>query len=754
MSQLRITSNQENHDHIAYIKSAVEYADQNGEGLIGYTSNENGHAHEIRYVSAKPPIIDPETQQVIQPAKKAEIIVMPAGKNGHVHTLEELLDIDDKKRRENSTTKDDEKDRLDEYLDIYLDSKSADTFYRNQAEECEAAYFGDGQWDSQTKRDLNEQSRPTLTINKLYPKGKALLGYESQNSTIPKFMPTEDGDQAVSDIFNTLTIHTLAVNDFKSTKNEVFEDIVVTGRGNYLLTVDYTKNLEGDIVIERAPWQDCLYLEHDKKNTEDCEGVVFSRWISEGKLKLLAPKEKLKELEDLGFFSNTRYQKGASLINFETEGLLDQRTKQIRLVQVQKKEFHTRTAIGNLNDDFYLDGMEGRVPGWLLDKKTQDRILSIPEFKKFERIVEEIWVGVFACNVLLFDSLSPFSHFTLIPGYASKRKHKVKGKIYDLLDAQREINKRRSTISDLASKLSSSGSYYDGETFEDEAQKQNYLDLRSTPGFAIEVADLEKRPVRENAVPLPTDLLMLEQQSTNDLNEISGINEELLGANSSANSARLYNERRNSALIGNEYLFNGLASADKLLAKRLLEAYKIVLTPDRVYRILENSNKQLTSQGGLKINNINFERYSPDEIKKIWEVADIAKYDIAVGDTEHSLTKREASLSMWVDLAKQGVSVPPQLILELSDSAPEQKQKLLEMTQQEQQQAMAIEAKKLSIEESKTQLAAQSREKIELLKIQSNERIELAKLDLKAAELKQSIQDKEKAVSEIDENIS
>ena len=255
-------------------------------------------------------------------------------------------------------------------------------------------------------------------------------------------------------------------------------------------------------------------------------------------------------------------------------------------------------------------------------------------------------------------------------------------------------------------------------------------------------------------MPLPTDLLMLEQQSTNDLNEISGINEELLGANSSANSARLYNERRNSALIGNEYLFNGLASADKLLAKRLLEAYKIVLTPDRVYRILENSNKQLTSQGGLKINNINFERYSPDEIKKIWEVADIAKYDIAVGDTEHSLTKREASLSMWVDLAKQGVSVPQQLILELSDSAQEKKQKLLEMTQQEQQQAMAIEAKKLSIEESKTQLAAQSREKIELLKIQSNERIELAKLDLKAAELKQSIQDKEKAVSEIDENIS
>jgi len=640
---------------------------------------------------------------------------MPAGKDGHTHDIEEILNVSPKKRDKKSSNKETEDERLSEYRDVFLKAKKDDEFYMKQAEVSEGMYFGDGQWESDVKGELESQQRPALVINKIEPKIKALIGYEIQNSTIPKSMPKEDGDAVVADILNGLHHHFFGVNDYSGIRNEVFEDIAVTGRGNYILRIDYSKNLEGDIIIERLPWEDVMYLEHDKKSAEDCEGVVFCRWISEGKLKLIAPKNKLKELEDNSIFESTTSLNGGEIIDMEKEGLISHNTKRIRLVQVQRKEFSKRTAIANPNDDYYLDGMEGRVPGWLLDKKTVDSLLTIPGFEKVERVVQEIWVGVFAGGILLYDTLSPFSDFTLIPGYATKRKNKVKGKVYDLLDPQREINKRRSTMSDLASKLSASGVYYDQETFSDESQKEAFLEERSTPGFAIEIDNLDKMPVRETAVPLPRDLVMLEDQSSRDLNEISGINEELIGADSNAQSARLYVERRNAALIGNEYLFTGLSAADKSLTKRMIEAYRFVLTPERVYRILENSNRKMKSEGGLKLGDVGFEKYPEEEIKKIWETFDISKYDIAVGFGENSPTKKAADFKMWSDLGKQGLeNVNAEFLLEMADVAPDQREKLNGIAQQRQQQAMQLEQKKLSIEENKTQLAAQSRERIEL----------------------------------------
>ena len=101
-----------NHTHIAYVSDKIENIDENGNGVIGYTSTENGHFHEIMYISPKPPQIDQATGQMIQEATPEKYVIMPT-QDGHMHEIGELLSIDDD-NLEKKTNKDEQKKRLEE----------------------------------------------------------------------------------------------------------------------------------------------------------------------------------------------------------------------------------------------------------------------------------------------------------------------------------------------------------------------------------------------------------------------------------------------------------------------------------------------------------------------------------------------------------------------------------------------------------------------------------------------------------------
>ena len=124
MAYLATTTKQDNslksHTHIVYVSDKIENIDENGNGVIGHTSTENGHSHEIIYIAPQPPQIDQMTGQVVQEATPEKYIVMP-NKDGHMHEIGELLSIDDE-NMEKKTNKDEQKKRLEEYkLNLFND---------------------------------------------------------------------------------------------------------------------------------------------------------------------------------------------------------------------------------------------------------------------------------------------------------------------------------------------------------------------------------------------------------------------------------------------------------------------------------------------------------------------------------------------------------------------------------------------------------------------------------------------------------
>jgi len=380
-------------------------------------------------------------------------------------------------------------------------------------------------------------------------------------------------------------------------------------------------------------------------------------------------------------------------------------------MDITRREYKERLVIFNPVDEYYLDGEDGAIESWLLDAKTRKRILSIPGFTKDTRRVTEYWVGTFAANIMLYDRLSEFDGYMTIPCYATKRRGRIKGEVYDLIDPQNELNKRTTSYIEALMRLGTNAEIYDDETFNDEKDKQNYETSRSTPGALLKVANADKPPREKTPPRFPTELLQLAQLSEKHIDLISGFNTEGVAGVRGVQYTPLFRERRNAALANIQYLFDNYNIMLRQLGFRLIEMYRILYTPERIYRILENHSNEMRMKNNdeFTINGQLFENYNPEAIKKIWENPDSLKYDIVIDYGPYHLNKNDEVFAMLSQLGQQRVpGVTSDMLIKVFPGIDEKtRQELLVSAQQGQQMQAQIEQQKNNIEIEKTNIAQQ-----------------------------------------------
>lgn len=705
------------HDHIIYIRGAVEPESitENGDGIIGFTSaDENdGHQHEIWYNpgSMGEEVPNPETGEPMVIPERYYIQEV----NGHTHDiLDEYLVIPRNKREK-------QPENLEEIRSKYLKiaAKAYDndsTYYHPDAVKAEQMVFGgEYQWDESIKKQLQARKRPYLSFNVIKNKVNTLVGFFRTDPMVPKVKATEGSDGTLSDVYNALITHTLASCDYKSVQSEVVTDMIITGRGNINIGIDTKHGVEyGDPMIDHQEWEQVNYMPHLKKDLSDCEGVVKWRWVTKDYLLRIAPESKKKDIEAMNgtniMPSLEGYQQKSNqpFLLFDNTAVNEEK---YRLMDITRREYKDRLVIFNPADEYYLDGEDGSIESWLLDAKTRKRILSIPGFTKDIRRVTEYWVGTFAANIMLYDRLSEFDGYMTLPCYATKRRGRIKGEVYDLIDPQNELNKRTTSYIEVLMRLGTNAELYDDETFKDEVDKMNYEQGRSTPGALLKVADADKPPKEKTPPRFPTELLQLAQLTERHIDLIAGFNQEGVSGVRGAQSTPLYRERRNAALANIQYLFDNYNIMLRQLGFRLIEMYRILYTPERIYRILENHSNEMRMKNNdqFTINGIPFAAYDAEQIKKIWEDTDSLKYDIVIDYGPYYTTKSDENFAMFAQLAQQGVpGITADFLLQLRPDIDETlKQRLLTSAQQGQQMQAQLEQQKNNIEIEKTNIAQQ-----------------------------------------------
>jgi hypothetical protein len=604
--------------------------------------------------------------------------------------------------------------------------------------ESEKFYCGD-QWDAKVKSDLHASSRACLTINFTERNMDKLFGYQRQQRTDIRYMPIEGGDQRVCDILNTLSKSVLDQCYFEANESEVFEDQTIAGRGLFNIYMDFSDDLQGELKVERYPWDQAVIGPHEKRDASDAEYIVKYQMMSIARLKSRYKKfaDKIDESflsmtslvgldHDLAHanFPHDQYASSARVAPILTKdgiAMIDVALKEMRVFELQEKIYEEVNIISDPEDEWFLNAY-GWSAGDLKQIETIPGLHLVPVKRAKLRIVRVVG------DILLSDENPadvPIDDFYIVPVYAKKKKNKFWGKVESGKDPQRVINKRSSQMIDIGDRAVNYGWLYDDGTFRTEEEARKFKQVVSTPGFVAKVNSIGQPPIKLDGGKFPSELANMHDMAVNQLEAIQGIDATAnAGANTSA-SAILQAEK--TVLVGHEYLFDNLTFAKKRIGKMLLSIFQKYYSPRRIYRIVANRAAamapqqqqmqapqqmppgmpgqppgQMPPQGGMQVAGVPFENYTQEEIEKLLEDADLSKYDVVVGESTWSPTQRIATLTILTDLMGKGAPVPMDMMAQFLDMPEDIKQQMIQGIQAQQQQAATSEMGKNETEIQKT----------------------------------------------------
>ncbi len=694
MSELKRTSINDEHYHYVYLR------DDN----TAFTSiADDGHTHEVKYVPPVEPITDPDTQEVLNEGQPGRFELEKA--KGHTHKILLQSESDSLPRTKFDNEKKFEDNVVEMTKALYKAAKDLEKTSRKNSTEAFEFYEGK-QWDDADRRELEAKDRACLTINEIEPKIDVLTGYQRQNRYDITYLPVEGGDAVAADMMSFVAKNILEQNNFDHEESEAFEDQVIGGRGILTAYIDFTRTVRGEIRAESFPWDGVYYGPHRRKDMEDCEYQVKAFWYSLQKLRELYPDheeeftpDKMKDFVEKDTAELQIPGKNYDNPDAEADGSMtpkneyvDEVKKEYLVIELQKKRFRRVPVAINAVDDYIFDGQ-------FIDTKDVKKIKTIPGFDVIYKVACEMEIFKVAKDILLEEDYSDDDTFDTMPVYGKKKGDKWWGKVEPVKDAQRNINKRHSSMVDIVNKMAAYGWFYTGETFPDVNEEQKFKRNSAKPGFTQKIRSFNDRPQQVEGTKFPAELAQLEEMSSMKIREIMNVNQEMMGVGPQSQSGVAIAEKRRQGLIGNEFLFDNLSLARRMLGRRLFRLIQKVYTPERVMNLINDQK----NKGGKKVGQQPVEIYTEEKIEEILNDLDASKYDVVVSESAHSPSKRIANFLVWSDMAKQGVPIPPEMLIEMSD-LPE-KDRIIAKMEEQKQQAMDLEQQKMQTELQKTAMA-------------------------------------------------
>jgi len=656
------------------------------------------------------------THKVFDEPEVGGLRTVPAAEDNHIH---EIIEIPKKRIKKNIDDDIETVNMVDSLWKVANDYEADSLEFGKQAE---GYYNGDEHWKPQLKSKLEGEKRAAITVNEVEPKIDLLSGHQRETRTDFRFMPTEGGDQKVSDILTIYVHKDLSNQYFRLAETEVFDDEAIAGRGFFDLVVNTDKDIEGEIEVSHAYWDEFRLGPHKDKLLRDCDYGFKIKWQPKVIVKEKWPK-KADSIDNLFMKASDADGQSSTLppdddytpspTNSMTftevqKQFADIAQKTVMLRELWKKEYKRIKIVFNVEDDFFYPAVD-------LEDKQVEELKTIEGLRVVERVQYRMKKIIVAGNVLLSEAYDEFftDDFSFTPAYAKKRREKWWGKVKPAMGVQDEINKRHSQLMDVVTRMLPYGWFYDADTFVDPKEEQKWKDNSSTPGWTAKVDNLSKKPVKEDGVNFPNGLIQLEIMNSDKMNVIMNINKESLSASTGTQSGVALAEKRASTFKGNGYLYDNFDIAKTCVGVKYLKLLQKLKNPKKIARVVMGvENKDKFNVGpAIDGQQPTLQDYSFEDIVKIFNEADLSKYDVTVALSPHNPTAMHANFLVWSNLATQGFPIPPDVLVDMS-SLPN-KQKVIDAIRGQQDQDRQAEQAKLDTELQKTAMAREKKPPIE-----------------------------------------
>lgn len=268
-----------------------------------------------------------------------------------------------------------------------------------------------------------------------------------------------------------------------------------------------------------------------------------------------------------------------------------------------------------------------------------------------ERPVKRVRWSVQCGDVLIFDAWSPYKTYTKIPFFPYFRRGMTKGMIEDLLDPQREINKKRSSIQDILNRNANSGWMYHEQSLDPE-QEENLRRFGAMPGINLKYKTVNGagtgggKPERIDPGTYPQGLDRLEEKSSTDLFQISGINESAMGQLDRVQSGKAIEARQRQAVLAIQPYQDNFSRSKKLVGRKTLEIFQNHYTEPRMYRLLGEDGAMTSFQINQK------KMTGSNGVERINDIT-VGKYSVVVDEVPISATFKQAQFEETMELLEK-----------------------------------------------------------------------------------------------------
>ena len=567
------------------------------------------------------------------------------------------------------STKD--KDILNRMESFYAESITLNQAFWSEADTDTRFETGDQTLWNDLYGNLPANRKKQFNFNRIRRVINMISGHQRRNRKSTIVVPVENGDSKTSDQFTKTLLWANRQEDVLETISESFHGALVTGLNLLQVWVDYRADpVSGNIKVDNCSYNSFLIDPYFRKaDLSDCNSLWKRSFLTKREIISLLPS-KADEIVDLpmndsGTGRDGKFQFMPESHNYGYKNLMTYDEFYYRDYRTQK---------------MLIDSETGETQEWSGNDDEQLALFlqSYPTITVIDQEIPTVKLAIVVQGKVMYDGPNPLGidRYPFVPvlGYynpqISSYTDRIQGVVRGLRDAQYLYNRRRIIELDILESQINSGWIYKENALVN--PKDVFLNGQGR-GLALK-EEANMADVQQIQAPqIPPSMIELSRLLAQEVQEISGVNEELLGSAVDDKSGILSMLRQGAGLTTLQVLFDQLDRSQKQLGKIMIDVIQKNFTPGKVKRIIE------------------------DEPTQQFYNKSFGKYDAAIEEGLNTTTQRQMQFAQMLQLREAGVPISTKDLLEASTiqgkdliikNAVEQEQQQAQMEQVQSQAAM------------------------------------------------------------------
>ncbi len=508
--------------------------------------------------------------------------------------------------------------------------------------------------------------RRVFNFNRIRRVCNLITGHQRRNRNSTIVIPIENSDEQTADQFSKIMLWAMEKDQALETISEAFDGAVTTGMNLLSTWMDYREDpINGNIRVDNVSYNGYLIDPFFKKHDlSDCNFIWTRKWLTKAQVGSLLP-DRRGDIAKLSPGGNRdgKFQFMPEAYNYGMDDLLT-------YDEYWYRDYRKQNLI--------VDIKTGETMEWKgKDDELEMFVGKFPELTVIQNEIQTCKLAIVVQGVVMYNGPNPMGidryPFVAVLGYYEPQipyfPWRIQGVVRGLRDAQYLYNRRKVIELDILESQINSGFKYKENALVN--PKDVFLQGQGR-GLALkeeaQMTDVEVIP----PPGVPSSMIELSKILGEEIQQISGVNEELLGSATDDKAGILSMLRQGAGLTTLQILFDQLDHSQKLLGRIWLDLIQANFSPGKIQRIV---NEKPTAQFYSKA---------------------FGTYDAAIEEGLNTTSQKQMQFAQLLQLRDTGIPIPINLLLEASTL--QNKKELVEAIQKEEQQTTQMQQMELKLE--------------------------------------------------------